>query len=152
MNAGNRGAPLPRPAVARHYRQPMERFESLVPLPNVPPVVWTAAGVAVSFLVWAPFAAAVLTRGILVAAALLADWLDGATARRFGPRPHGQLLDVAADRISELAIFASDPSALGRVMLALTVANVLLVILGRARGRHWALPLRFAYLVLLPVS
>jgi phosphatidylglycerophosphate synthase len=88
-------------------------------------------------------------RAALVAAVLLADWLDGATARRHGARAHGQLVDVAADRISEVVLFASDPSALRLALFALAVGNLVLVAAARRRGRHLALPLRLGYLAVL---
>ena len=152
MDPAKRNASLPRPAVAQLYRGPLQRVEAHVPLPNIPPAAWTVAGVVVSLFAFAQFASGGAHRAAVVAAVLVADWLDGATARRFGPQPRGQVLDVAADRISEVLIFASDPSPLSRAMLVMAVANTGLVMVGRARGRHWALPLRIVYLIVLLVS
>jgi phosphatidylglycerophosphate synthase len=102
-----------------------------------------------SALAFTDVAAGQTGTAILVAAVLLADWLDGATARRYKATSGGQRADVLADRASEFLLFLADPSRLGRTLLALAAVNAGLLAAGRARGRHWAMPLRFVYLVAL---
>lgn len=139
----------PRPAVARLYRVPLERLEQSLPLPPVPPAVYTAVGLGLSALAFVvPIGWPLVA---LVAAVLLADWLDGATARRFGWTGRaGYVADIIADRASEGLIFAAAAGTpLGKPFLVLWLVNCALTVLSLRGRRHLALPLRFGYLVLL---
>jgi phosphatidylserine synthase len=141
----------PRPAIASYYRKPLTRLESRIWLPRVPPVAWSLIGVAVSTLAFA-----VTTNGAraaVVACALLADWLDGATARRHGGVGRtGYVRDVVADRVSEGLLFfafADRLNPVGTVFLALWLVNIVLTAYSLKRNKHVVLPLRFAYLVIV---
>jgi phosphatidylglycerophosphate synthase len=146
-----------RPSIARFYRAPLERFERHVPLPRVAPAWYSAASLVLSAMVWlvlpdSPFVA------VLVAGALVADWLDGATARRYAlASPNGYLTDVVVDRVSEglifapLAITALHGGLFGQVFLGLWVVNCALAVYSVRSGRHRILPLRFVYLVALVI-
>jgi hypothetical protein len=141
-----------RPAVARLYRVPLERIERWVPLPPLPPAVWSAASLAAAALtlVVAPW----WGQALLVAAALVADWLDGATARRYQlTSPSGYVTDVVLDRVGEgLMILAGRGTLVGTLFLAAWWLNLALVAYSLRTGRHRILPLRFAWLVVLVVA
>lgn len=138
-----------RPLVARLYRTPLAWLEARLWLPRLPPSLYSAASLVFSLGVWLvpPPAATAL----LVALALLADWLDGATARRFGSDARrGYLTDVLVDRVSEGLIFtAAAGNPVGRLFIGLWLLNCLLVAYSLRSGRHRILPLRFAYLAAL---
>jgi len=142
-----------RPAIARPYRLVLARIEPHLPLPPVPPAVYTAASLLLSALFF--FTPAGRAQIALLAVVLLADWLDGATARRYGwESPTGYKVDVVADRASEGMIFAAGAGTLaGQVFLALWALNIALVFYSLRTGRHRALALRAMYgaaLVLRP--
>lgn len=141
-----------RPRIAGLYRRPLERLEHALPLPRVSPDLYSLLGLACSALVW--LAPQAWQQALLVAAALLADWLDGATARRYsGATRRGYLTDVALDRAGEGLIFlAARATPVGQAFLALWILNCLLTVYSLRSGRHRILPLRFAYLVVLIVS
>jgi phosphatidylglycerophosphate synthase len=125
----------------------MERLERRLPLPPVPPLAWSLLSVVLSGLAFVVRSRR--SRIVLVSAVLMADWLDGATARRQGlVGRRGYVADVAVDRTSEPLLFLADrKSTLGRALLGLWVLNAALAVVSLARGRHLALPLRFVYLV-----
>ena len=140
-----------RPAIARLYRAPIERLERHLPLPPLHPAVWTGLGLvasAATLLVPSPWGQAAL-----VAAALGADWLDGATARRYErTSPGGYVTDVALDRVGELlVILAGRGTAIAGLFLVAWLLNVALTAYSLRTGRHRVLPLRFAWLVALVV-
>jgi phosphatidylglycerophosphate synthase len=143
-------APVPsRPAVARWYRGPLEWLEGHLPLPRLSPAIYTAASLLLSL------AAFLATDGwalvAVLALVLLADWLDGATARRYGLTGRaGYVTDVLADRASEGLIFvAAGGTPLGQVFVLLWLVNCVLTLMSLRGGRHLALPLRFLYLVIV---
>ncbi len=145
--------PVPhRPAIAGPYRGVLARLEPRLPLPPIPPMVYTAAGLVLSALFF--FTPMGWIQVALIAAILLADWLDGATARRFGwQSPTGYKVDVVADRVSEALIFAAGrATVLGQVFLALWAVNVVLVFYSLRTGRHRSMALRAMYGALLLVQ
>jgi phosphatidylglycerophosphate synthase len=139
--------------VARLYREPLERVERHLPLPQVPPWLYTAVGLGLSVLAFVvpfgwPFA-------LLVAVVLLTDWLDGATARRHGwTGRSGYVTDVVSDRASEGLIFLAAPNLgwLSQLFIVLWLLNCVLTVVSLRGERHLALPLRFAYLVVILTS
>lgn len=142
----------PRPSVARLYRAPLERVERRLPLPPLRPWVYTALGLGLSVLAFVvPFGWPLV---LLVAAVLLTDWLDGATARRHGwTGRSGYVTDVVADRASEGLIFvAVAGTQVGQLFVVLWLLNCVLTVVSLRGERHLALPLRFAYLCLLSVA
>lgn len=135
--------------MARLYRVPLERLERVLPLPPIPPVAYTAVGLGLSVLAFVvPVGWGLVA---LVAVVLLADWLDGATARRFGWTGRaGYVTDVIADRASEGLIFAAAAGTpLGWLFLALWLVNCVLTAISLRGPRHLSLPLRFGYLVVI---
>jgi phosphatidylglycerophosphate synthase len=145
--------PIPRrPGVAQLYRQPLERLEARLRLPAVNPSWYSAASLALS-------AATLLVpawgaQALLVAGALIADWLDGATARRFGlTSRRGHVTDVVSDRVGELLVILGGWGTVpATAFLGLWGLNVLLTGYSLATGRHRVLPLRFAWLLALLVT
>ena len=138
-----------RSRVAGPYRRILSALEPSLALPDVNPSLYSAAGVGlgVIYLVAATPAAKI----VLIALMLAADWLDGATARRYDRCSRsGYLTDVTADRSSEGFIFAAEAGApLGRFFFILWLANVALSLYSIRSGQHAVLPLRAAFLIVL---
>jgi len=82
---------------------------------------------------------------------MLADSLDGATVRRYNRTSRaGYIIDVATDRASEAFIFAAAAgSTLGKAFFPLWLVNCALAFYSIRANRHMALPLRFAWLLVL---
>ena len=81
----------------------------------------------------------------------MADWLDGVMARRYrrGSRA-GYIIDVVTHRASEAFIFAAEAETpLGQVFFLLWIINSALAFYSVRTNTHMALPLRFAYLIVL---
>jgi phosphatidylglycerophosphate synthase len=118
-------------------------------LPDVNPSLYSAAGVGLGVVYL--FAATPVMKIALIALMLAADWLDGATARRYDRCSRaGYLTDVLADRSSEGFIFASEAATpMGRFFFILWLANIALSLYSVRSGRHTILPLRAAFLVVL---
>jgi phosphatidylglycerophosphate synthase len=87
----------------------------------------------------------------LIIVVLVADWFDGATARRYHRvRRAGYITDVVTDRASEAFIFAAEAgTALGQIFFLLWMVNALLTFYSVYSNKHTSLPLRFAYIVVL---
>jgi phosphatidylglycerophosphate synthase len=87
----------------------------------------------------------------LILVIILADWLDGSTARRYnrGSRA-GYMIDVVTDRVSEAFIFAAEAeTTIGQIFFLLWLVNLALAFYSVSSNRHTSLPLRFVYLVVL---
>jgi phosphatidylglycerophosphate synthase len=130
-----------RRAVASAHRKVLSAIERRTPLPDIHPSCYGVLALASSILylyAWTP-----AQRIVLVTIALLADFLDGATARRHGRTSRaGYITDVLTDRASEAYI-------LGQVFFLLWLLNCALAFYAIRTNRHTALPLRFAWLLVL---
>ena len=138
-----------RRSVALPYRSLLTILEKRLILPDINPSYYHALGIALSVLylyTWTPW-----QRVVLIVAIILADWLDGATARRYkrGSRA-GYIVDVVTDRVSEGFIFAAvAETAVGRIFFLLWLVNLALAFYSVSSNKHTSLPLRFVYLVAL---
>jgi phosphatidylglycerophosphate synthase len=134
------------------HRKVLSAIERRVPLPDIHPSWYEVLALASSILylfAWTP-----VQRIVLVTIALLADCLDGATARRYQRTSRaGYIIDVMTDRASEAFIFAAEAgSALGQLFFLLWLVNCALAFYSIRANRHTALPLRFAWLVVLLIQ
>jgi phosphatidylglycerophosphate synthase len=141
-----------RPGVATPYRTLLSSLEKRVALPNVNPSYYhvLALGLSVLYL----YALTPAQKIWLIAVILIADWLDGATARRHkrGSRA-GYLIDLLTDRTSEAFIFTAEAGTLlGQISFLLWLVNVALAFYSVRSNKHAALPLRFAFLVILLIQ
>ena len=136
-------------AVAAPYRALLSACEKQVALPNINPSCYHALAIVLSVLFL--YAQTPLHKILIIGVVLLADWLDGATARRYNRvQRSGYLVDVVTDRASEAFIFlAGSEIAVGQVFFLLWLANSALVFYSIRSKKHVSLPLRFAYLVIL---
>ena len=138
-----------RRAIALPYHSLLSFFEKRVYLPDITPVCYHVFGLIASVL----FFRLRVTRAKILALALilLADWADGATARRYNRSSRsGYMLDVATDRASEGLIFAAGAgTAIGQVFYLLWLVNLGLAYYSIRSSRHTSLPLRFVYMLVL---
>ena len=138
-----------RPRVASLYRALLSYLEERLPLPNVNPAYYQAVAMLLSVLFL--FAQAPLQKVLIIGVVLLTDWLDGATARRYGQvqRP-GYVADVVIDRASEAFIFLAEvETVLGQSFFLLWMLNSILAFYGAYTNRHLSLPLRCFYMLIL---
>lgn len=138
-----------RPGVATPYRSVLSALERRVALPNINPAYYHVLGLGLSVLYL--YALTPAQKIWLVTIILIADWLDGATARRHhrGSRA-GYLIDLVTDRASEALIFTAEADTLlGQIGFLLWLANVALAFYSVRSNKHTALPLRFILLVIL---
>ena len=138
-----------RRSVALPYRSLLTFLEKRVLLPDINPSYYHALGIALSVLYL--FTRTPWLNIALILVIILADWLDGATARRYnrGSRA-GYMIDVVTDRVSEAFIFAAAAeTAIGQIFFLLWLVNLALAFYSVYSNRHTSLPLRFVYLVVL---
>lgn len=141
-----------RPPVASSYRALLTALENRIVLPRINPSYYHLLAVLLSILflyVRTPW-----QKMALIGVVLVADWLDGATARRY-TKDHraGYLMDVVTDRLSEAFLFSAETGALlGQAFFLLWMINTALTFYSVYSNRHAALPLRFAYLIVLAVQ
>lgn len=132
--------------IASWYRGIYQRLEKKLWLPRVNPSVYQVIAILLSFAFlliegkWTKF--------LLVLLIILLDWLDGATARRYGLSGEmGYMIDVVVDRFSELIMFYPvNGGALASIWFSLALFNLALSFLSYKTGKHAILPLRFVYL------
>jgi len=138
-----------RPSIATPYRALLSSLELQIVLPNVNPSYYHLLGLGLSVLYL--FALTPAQKIGLIAVILIADWLDGATARRHKRcSPGGYLMDLLTDRASEAFIFIAEAGTLlGQICFLLWMVNVALAFYSVRSNKHAALPLRFAILVIL---
>jgi phosphatidylglycerophosphate synthase len=138
-----------RRSVARPYRSVLGVLEKRVPLPDISPSYYHAFGITASILFI--YAQAPWLKILILGLVLAADWLDGATARRYHKCCRaGYMTDVVTDRLSEGFIFASIAgTTLGQIFFLLWLANLILAYYSLRSNKHTALPLRCAYLIIL---
>lgn len=138
-----------RSIVATPYRALLAALEKQIALPKVSPSVYHVLGLGLSLLYL--YAQTPAQRIWLLVLILIADWLDGATARRYrrGSRA-GYLIDLLTDRISEAFIFAAASNTLlGQICFLLWIVNVALAFYSVRSNKHTALPIRFVFLLIL---
>jgi phosphatidylglycerophosphate synthase len=123
-----------------------------MPLPNVNPSYYHALAILLSVLYLYAFAPA--QRITIIGIVLLADWLDGATVRRYRqPNKAGCVIDLVTDRVSEAFIFAAEvATVLGQAFFLLWIVNCFLTYYSVRANTHTTLPLRLAYLAVLVVQ
>jgi phosphatidylglycerophosphate synthase len=87
----------------------------------------------------------------LLGVVLTTDWLDGATAKRYGEmHKAGYVIDTVTDRVSEAFLFSAGvQTVLGQVFFLLWLVNCALTFYSIGSNKHTSLPLRFAYLMVL---
>ena len=143
------GAIPGRRTVAGPYRAVLSAIEQRIPLPNINPAYYHTLGLVLSVLYL--YARTPAQKVAIIAIVLVADWLDGATARRYarGCRA-GYIIDVVTDRASEAFIFAAEAATpLGQAFFLLWIVNSALAFYSVRANVHTSLPLRFAFLVIL---
>ena len=141
-----------RRAIALPYRSVLSFIEKRVYLPNITPSYYNVFGLMASVAFF--YVRATWLKVVVLALILLADWADGATARRYNRSSgSGYMIDVVTDRASEGLIFAAaaDTTA-GQVFYALWLVNIGLAFYSIRTGQHTSLPLRFAYMLILIFS
>lgn len=138
-----------RPMIATPYRTVLASLERIIVLPRVNPLYYHALGLGPSVLYL--YTQTPAQQVCLIAVILIADWLDGATARQMGQCSRdGYLIDVVTDRASEALIFAAASGTLvGQVFFLLWILNVALAFYSVRSNRHRSLPLRFVFMVIL---
>ena len=138
-----------RRAITLPYRSVLLFIEKRVYLPNIAPSYYSVFSLVASAAF--PFVQAARVRVAGLALILIADWADGATARRYNRSSRsGYIIDVATDRASEGLIFtAAGNTTVGRVFSALWLVNIGLAYYSIRSGHHTSLPLRFAYMLIL---
>ena len=136
-----------RRSVASPYRALLSLFEDWLFLPDLNPSYYHLLGLALSVLYL--YARAPGLKILLIVVVLLADWFDGATARRYHRvRRAGYVTDVVTDRASEAFLFAAEAgTALGQIFFLLWMVNALLTFYSVYSNKHTSLPLRFVYIV-----
>jgi phosphatidylglycerophosphate synthase len=124
-------------------------LEKKVFLPDISPSYYHAFAIVASILFI--YAQAPWLKILILSLALLSDWLDGATARRYHKCCRaGYMTDVVTDRVSEGFIFSTIAgTTLGQVLFLLWLANLILAFYSVRSNKHTSLPLRFAYLIIL---
>jgi phosphatidylglycerophosphate synthase len=139
-----------RRAVARPYRAVLSYLENHIYLPDISPSYYHVFALAGSVLML--YLHATWVEVLVLALILVSDWADGATARRYNKcRRAGYMTDVITDRASEGLIFASGAgTTLGQVFYVLWLINLALAYYSIRTNHHTSLPLRFAYMILLP--
>lgn len=135
--------------LAKMYRSVYQSWERYMPVPKVNPSVYQVLALVLSFGVlivegkWMKF--------LLVLAIILCDWWDGATARKLKiDTEAGYMTDVAIDRLSEMVMFYPiTGGVLAELLFGVAILNVALSFISYRIGRHYVLPLRFAYLLVI---
>ena len=124
-------------------------LENRVYLPDISPSYYHAFAIAASILFI--YTQAPWLKILILSLVLAADWLDGATARRYHKCCRaGYMTDVVTDHLSEGFIFWSIASTtLGQVFFLLWLANLVLAFYSVRSNKHTALPLRCIYLLFL---
>lgn len=135
--------------VASPYRAVLSFLERRAPLPNINPAYYHTSALALSVVFL--YTTMLAPRIVILIVILIADWLDGATARRYqGGSRAGYIVDVVTDRASEALIFAAEaPTYLGQVFFILWILNCALAFYSARTNVHTALPLRCAFMIAL---
>ncbi len=139
-----------RRAVALPYRSVLSALEKHIYLPDISPSYYHVFALVASVAIL--YVHTMWLQMLVLALILVADWADGATARRYSKcRRAGYMTDVITDRASEGLICVSGAgSTLGQVFYLLWLINLGLAYYSVRTNRHTSLPLRFTYMILLP--
>jgi phosphatidylglycerophosphate synthase len=142
-------ATVPKRSKIAVYRQFIEPLEKYLWLPFNNPDVYSLAGLLMSLFFL--FLHNTLLLLVLLVLVLFTDWLDGAAARRYKRATRkGYIVDNLVDRISECCLFLPLlGTVLGNIFFILYVINIFLTYFAMHSGKHYVLPLRFAYLLIL---
>ena len=141
-----------RRSVALPYRSLLTFLEKRLFLPDINPSYYHTLGIALSVLYL--YTQTPWLKVVIIVVVLWADWIDGATARRYnrGSRA-GYIIDVVTDRVSEAFIFSAEAdTSLGQIFFLLWFINLALAFYSVYSNKHSSLPLRFVYLVVLVVQ
>ncbi len=135
--------------IASWYRGLYQKMEPLVWLPKINPSFYQVIAIILSFTFLMSVSKEL--RFFMLLLIVLLDWLDGATARRYGlSGDEGYMIDVFIDRFSELIIFFPiNGGSLPIVCFALALINLGLSFISYKTEKHTILPLRFAFLFYL---
>ena len=138
-----------RRSVALPYRTLLAFLEKRVFLPDINPSYYHAFGIVLSVLYL--YARTPGLKMVIIVLIILADWLDGATARRYNKgRRAGYIIDVVTDRVSEAFIFSAESgTVVGQIFFLLWFINLILAFYSVYSNKHSSLPLRFVYLMAL---
>ena len=138
-----------RQAIALPYRSVLASFEKRIYLPNIMPSYYHVFALAASISFF--YIDVTWVKVLVLTLILVADWADGATARRNNRCSRsGYMIDVVTDRASEGLIFtAGADMPLGQVFYLLWLVNLGLAYYSIRSDRHLSLPLRFVYLLAL---
>ncbi len=138
-----------RTQLAKMYRKVLDKYEGSLMLPFKNPSHYQVIGLVLSIVFL--FSSNPLIKALLIIIVLVLDWLDGAAARKFGlTGKAGWMTDVAIDRMSEGLLLMSEIfNPLGRIFLSLFILNILLSFYSIRSGKHYSLPLRPFYLIIL---
>lgn len=131
------------------YRQYLEPLEKYLWLPIKNPDIYSLVGVVFSLSFF--FIHNTLLLIVFIVIILFVDWLDGATARRYNlSSREGYIIDTVADRVSEACMFLPIFfSLLGSIFFFFYLVNLFLSCYALQFGKHYVLPLRFLYLLIL---
>ena len=135
--------------LASPYRTLMTTLENRMVLPRIHPSYYHLLAILLSVLflyVQTPW-----QKIALLGVVLTADWLDGATAKRYGEiQKAGYVIDTVTDRASEAFLFSAGAGTLlGKVFFLLWLVNCALTFYSLRSNKHTSLPLRFACLIVL---
>jgi phosphatidylglycerophosphate synthase len=138
-----------RPHLASPYRALLSFLEARLVLPDINPAYYSVLGILLSVVFL--YLQTTLGKIIVIGVVLLADWLDGATVRRYGQvRRSGYITDAAVDRLSEALIFSGEVTTIpGQIFFLLWIVNSLLTFYSVTSNQHVSLPLRFLYIIAL---
>lgn len=138
-----------RVAIAKPYRIILSTLEKYLPIPNINPSYFQLLGIILSIAYL--YSDSVIQKVVLISIILLADWYDGAVARKLKlTSVEGYLTDVTFDRISEGFIFIHEiQNPIGYVFFLFWIVNLVLSFISVKTHRHYSLPLRFLYIFVL---
>ena len=138
-----------RRSVALPYRSLLTFLEKRLFLPDINPSYYHTLGIALSVLYL--YTRTPWLNVVVILLIIWADWLDGATARRYNRESRaGYIIDVVTDRVSEAFIFAAEAeTAIGQIFFLLWLINLAFAYYSVYSNKHTSLPLRFVYLVVL---
>lgn len=140
-----------RTKLAGAYRSILDKYEGSLIFPFKNPSYYQVIGLLLSIVFL--FLTSSVSKIIVLLFILFLDWFDGAAARKFGyTGKTGWMIDVVIDRISEGFIFISEIfNPIGRVFFLLYILNIFLSFYAVKTGKHYLIPIRFLYLILLIV-
>jgi phosphatidylglycerophosphate synthase len=138
-----------RSIIAAPYRFVLTLLEKYLRFPVKNPDVYTVIALLLSFLFLV--IGDIKTRFVLLLVVLFFDWIDGAAARKFkGVSKRGYVVDQTFDKMSDGIIVTSViGTGYGKVLFLLYLINNLVYYYSIKSGKHYIMPIRFFYLVIL---